>query len=98
MEHRRDLIHSTLWVSTGAYGSDVTGVAHLWIDSRYPPFYDENDANLFGQILKGKSNITVLGTLGGAKYSYPLLVQETSSLIPRIGTTSVNLLRTLFGT
>lgn len=26
----------------------------------YPPFYDENDANLFAQILKGMKNVIVI--------------------------------------
>ena len=28
----------------------------------YPPFYDENDANLFAQILKGKKKLALYHT------------------------------------
>ena len=42
------------------YGKSVDvwsiGVISYILLCGYPPFYDENDANLFAQILKGKGN------------------------------------------
>ena len=45
----------------------------------YPPFYDENDANLFAQILKGKEAVKVSVTHGTLSLS-PLPVTFTSSM------------------
>ena len=45
------------------YGKSVDvwsiGVISYILLCGYPPFYDENDANLFAQILKGKLSINV---------------------------------------
>ena len=51
----------------------------------YPPFYDENDANLFAQILKGLPSMSRLW-----KTDFPFLIhlQGSLSLTPPTGTTS----------
>ena len=78
------------------YGKEVDvwsiGVISYILLCGYPPFYDENDANLFAQILKGRQprifNIPI--------YDLNLLnltLQESLNLTPPTGTTSVMKLR-----
>ena len=55
------------------YGKEVDvwsiGVISYILLCGYPPFYDENDANLFAQILKGMYYLTVQRTLFSAHYT-----------------------------
>lgn len=78
------------------YGKEVDvwsiGVISYILLCGYPPFYDENDANLFAQILKGRQprifNIPI--------YDLNLLnltLQESLNLTRPTGTTSVMKLR-----
>lgn len=56
----------------------------------YPPFYDENDANLFAQILKGKQSINIYIFVIQSVYlvvnNLQTILQENSSSTHRIGT------------
>ena len=58
------------------YGKSVDvwsiGVISYILLCGYPPFYDENDANLFAQILKGKRK--VLLQVVRAKFLEPSLI------------------------
>jgi hypothetical protein len=48
----------------------ILGVISYILLCGYPPFYDENDANLFAQILKGKREEQGSGS-GSTKSLYP---------------------------
>ena len=68
------------------YGKSVDvwsiGVISYILLCGYPPFYDENDANLFAQILKGTRTPRFI-----LKMTFSLF-QASLSLTPLIGTTS----------
>jgi len=51
----------------------------------YPPFYDENDANLFAQILKGKSYYcwVVLGIFKKYLFSKCISMSNNFQILPK---------------